>query len=164
MSLLTIIAIDLGKFKSVVCVMDVPTRQHRFETIVTTPAALHALLAAHTGLDASRVCVVIEACDAAGWVHDLAVALGLGVKVANCCHEAWKWKKVKRKTDKDDALKLAKMLLLDQLPVVHMPSAQRRQRRRLIQHRRSLVQRRTQCKNSIRSIFSQQCKVCDDLD
>jgi transposase len=37
-----------------------------------------------------------------------------------------------------------------------MPSPQQRQRRRLIHHRRALVQRRTQIKNSIRSIFSQQ--------
>jgi transposase len=78
------------------------------------------------------------------------------VKVANCCHEAWKWNKVKRKTDRDDALKLAKMALLDQLPTVHMPSSAMRQRRRLVLQRRTLVQRRTQIKNSIRSIFSQQ--------
>ncbi len=156
MSYETIIAIDLGKFKSVVCVMDVPARQHRFETIATTPAAVHELLARQATKDPSSTVLVIEACDAAGWVHDLSVAVDLCVKVANCCHEAWKWRKVKRKTDRDDALKLAKMMLLDQLPTVHMPDAQHRQRRRLIQHRRSLVGRRTQCKNAIRSIFSQQ--------
>ncbi len=156
MSLQTIIAIDLGKFKSVVCVMDVATHEHRFETISTTPATLHEVLVRHAGDDPSKAVVVIEACDAAGWVHDQATALGIECRVANCCHEAWKWKKVKRKTDKDDALKLAKMMLLDQLPTVHMPDARHRQRRRLIQHRRSLVGRRTQCKNAIRSIFSQQ--------
>ena len=110
----------------------------------------------HIGEDAARVVVVCETCDAAGWVHDLSAALGFAVNVANCCHEAWRWNKVKRKTDKDDALKLAKMALLDQLPIVHMPSAQMRQGRRLVLHRRTLVQRRTQVKNSVRSIFSQQ--------
>ncbi len=153
----TIIAIDLGKFKSVACVMDVSTRQHHFATVDTTPAALHALLVRHaTAADPSRTLLIIEACDAAGWVHDLAGALGLAVKVANCCHEAWKWRKVKRKTDKDDALKLVRMELQDELPTVHVVAPDRRQRRRLIQHRRSLVGRRTQCKNGIRSIFSQQ--------
>ena len=29
--------------------------------------------------------------------------------VANCCHEAWRWNKVKSKPDRDDALKLARM-------------------------------------------------------
>jgi transposase len=37
-----------------------------------------------------------------------------------------------------------------------MPSPQQRQKRRLVHQRRSLVQRRTEVKNSIRSIFSQQ--------
>ncbi len=83
--------------------MDALTRQHRFETIATTPAALHALLTRQATNDPSRSVLVIEACDAAGWVHDLAVAVGLCVKVANCCHEAWKWKKVKRKTDTPSA-------------------------------------------------------------
>ena len=152
----TIIALDLGKFNSVACVMNVATRRHTFAAVATTPDALHAFLAEHIGEDAARVVVVCETCDAAGWVHDLAAALGFAVNVANCCHEAWRWNKVKRKTDKDDALKLAKMALLDQLPIVHMPSAQMRQRRRLVLHRRTLVQRRTQVKNSVRSIFSQQ--------
>ncbi len=152
----SIIALDLGKFKSVACVLEVKTRQHRFETIDTTPQRLHELFVANVSDEPSRTLVVIECCDAAGWVHDLATSLGLAVMVANCRHEAWRWNKVKRKTDRDDALKLAKMALNDELPTVHMPSPYKRQKRRLILHRRSLVARRTQCKNSIRSIFSQQ--------
>jgi len=166
-----IIALDLGKFKSVACVMDARTRKHTFATVDTTPAALHDLLAVHTGavhtgaahtgavhtgVEASRVVVVLEACDCAGWVHDLAAALGLDVRVANCCHESWRWRRVKRKTDRDDALRLARMVLLDQLPVVHVPASRQRQRRQLVLHRRSVVQRRTACKNAIRAVFSQQ--------
>jgi transposase len=151
-----IIAIDLGKFKSVACIMDRGSRHHRFETLDTTPRRLHDLFVAHAGDEPSRTLVIVECCDAAGWVHDLASSLGLQVKVANCRHEAWRWNKVKRKTDKDDALKLAKMALDDALPTVHMPAPDKRQKRRLILHRRSLVARRTQCKNAIRSIFSQQ--------
>jgi transposase len=157
MGFATIIALDLGKFKSVACVMNAATRTHRFETIDTTPQRLHELFTAHATAEGSpSTLAVVECCDAAGWVHDLATSLGLAVKVANCRHEAWRWSKVKRKTDKDDALKLAKMTLSDELPTVHVPSPPRRQKRRLIPHRRSLVARRTQCKNAIRSIFSQQ--------
>jgi transposase len=89
-------------------------------------------------------------------VHDLATALGMPVAIANPSHEAWRWTRVKRKTDKDDALKLAKLTLLGQLPTVHMPSPQQRQRRRLVHYRRVLVERRTAIKNQIRSIYSQQ--------
>ena len=34
-----IIALDLGKFKTVACVLDTATRQHRFETIPVDRAA-----------------------------------------------------------------------------------------------------------------------------
>jgi hypothetical protein len=145
----TIIALDLGKFKSVACVMDGRTRRHRFETLDTTPQRLHELFVAHAAEDPLRTLVVVEACDAAGWVHDLARALGLEVAVANCCHEAWKWRKVKRKTDKDDAHKLAKMALNDELPTVHVPAPPRRQKRRLILHRRALVARHGALSRSI---------------
>lgn len=156
MGMSRIIALDLGKFNSVACVMQADTRRHTFCTLQTTPQTLHDLFAAHATRDPAQTLVVVEACDAAGWVHDLATSLGLSVAVANANSEAWKWRKVKRKTDKDDALKLAKMALNNDLPTVHMPAPARRQKRRLIQHRRSLVARRTQCKNAIRSIFNQQ--------
>jgi transposase len=156
MSMSRIIALDLGKFNSVAGIMQVNTRRHSFATLATTPQALHDLLVAQATEDRQQTLVVVEACDAAGWVYDLAVSLGLRVLVANANAEAWKWRKVKRKTDKDDALKLAKMALNNELPTVHMPSPQKRQRRRLIQHRRALVARRTQIKNTIRSIFNQQ--------
>lgn len=151
-----IVAIDLGKFNSVVCLHDPATGVHSFVTIATTPQAMHDLLAQHVGEDPSQTLVVFETCDCGGWVHDIATALGFAVAIANPSSEAWRWTKVKRKTDKDDALKLAHLSAMRQLPTVHMPSPQLRQKRRLVHQRRSLVQRRTEIKNSIRSIFSQQ--------
>jgi transposase len=155
----TILGLDLGKFKSVCCVMDVASRQHTFETLVTTPKTLHEFLVKQVGAaDPAQTLLVIEACDSAGWVYDLAVALGVTMSVVNANDERWRWRKVKRKTDKDDALKLARMALMDQLPTppVHMPDAKQRQKRRLMLHRRSVVTRRTQSRNTIRSIYSQQ--------
>jgi transposase len=154
-----ILGLDLGKFKSVCCVMDVATQQHAFESLVTTPQTLHDLLVKHVGTaPASSTLLVIETCDASGWVYDLAVALGVSIYIVHTNgDERWRWKRVKRKTDRDDALKLARLALLDQLPpAVHMPDPQQRQKRRLMLHRRSIVERRTQCRNAIRSIFSQQ--------
>jgi transposase len=151
-----ILALDLGKFNSVLCHYDPATAGHRFQSLATTPAAIHDLLASLAGGDAARTLVVMETCDTAGWVHDIAVAQGCAVAIANPCNEAWRWTRVKRKTDRDDALKLARMADRGELPTVHMPSPRQRQRRRLVHHRRVLVQRRTQIKNQIRSIFSQQ--------
>jgi len=153
-----LLALDLGKFTSVLCVYDPQAPEaHRFVPGVrTTPAALHDLLVAHATDDPAATLLVIETCDVAGWVHDLAAALGLTVLVANPAHEAWRWTRVKRKTDKDDALKLARLAALGQLPLAHMPPPAQRQRRRLVHYRRVLVDRRTRVKNQVRSIFSQQ--------
>src|SRR5688500_5448199 len=156
MGLRRIIALDLGKFKTVVCVMDALDRSHVFETIEMSPAAVHDLLARHATDDPLDTLVVFETCDCCGWVYDICDALALPAKVVAANTEAWQWRRVKRKTDRDDALKLAKLALLDQLIVVHMPSPAQRQRRRLVLHRRSVVSRRTQSRNAIRSIFSQQ--------
>jgi transposase len=154
-----LLALDLGKFNSVLCVYDPATHDHRFVNVATTPQAIHDLLVAHQSDDpagAGATLLIIETCDVGGWVYDIATALGIGVAVANPAHEAWRWTRVKRKTDKDDALKLAKLAVLGQLPTAHMPSPQQRQRRRLVHYRRVLVDRRTQIKNQVRSIFSQQ--------
>ena len=151
-----IIALDLGKFKTVACVMDTSTRQHQFESIEMSQPTLHELIVKHLTPEPAHTLVACETCDAAGWVHDLCAGLGASIVVAHCRGEAWQWRRVKRKTDRDDALKLARLALLEQLPPVHMPSPDQRQRRRLILHRRGIVSRRTQSRNAIRSIFSQQ--------
>jgi transposase len=98
--------------------------------------------------------VVIEACANAGWVHDLARNAGHAVKVANTAAEAWKFKHLKRKTDRDDALRLAELEAVGQLPTVVMPDPATRQRRMLIAFRQELVGRRVACQNRIRALFA----------
>lgn len=151
-----ILALDVGKFKTVCCVMDVASRTHSFETIEMSPMNVHDLVTRHVDASPAATLVVFETCDTAGWVHDLCTALGTSIIVVNANDERWRWRRVKRKTDRDDALKLARLALLDQLGVVHMPDPPARQRRRLMLHRRSVVSRRTQSRNAVRSIFSQQ--------
>src|SRR5262245_12913561 len=147
----TILAIDLGKFKSVACRYDPARGEHAFETIPTTPSAVHDLLVAST-----PSVLVMEACSVCGWISDLAKSLLIKVCVANANGEAWKWKRVKRKTDRDDALKLAKLAASDQLPLVHVPKLAVRQHRALIKYRHALVDRRTGIKNTIRSLLDAQ--------
>jgi transposase len=62
----------------------------------------------------------------------------------------------KRKNDRVDAEKLAKLLFLDEVPVVHVPSSDVRSWRRLINHRRKLVGERARVKNSIRAMLRSQ--------
>ena len=80
----TIMAIDLGRYKSVVCFDQRDTRAATFRSLDTTPEIVQELFQEHP-----RALVVVEACANAGWVHDVAVACGLRVKVANTAGEAW---------------------------------------------------------------------------
>ena len=151
-----IVAIDLGKFNSVLCRFDPATAVHSFVTLTTGRESITRELEKVAIADRASTLVVFETCEISGWVHDLVKPMGFAIAIANPATEAWRWTKVKRKTDKDDALKLAKLASMNQLPTVHMPSPQQRQKRRLVHHRRSLVQRRTASKNQVRSIFNQQ--------
>lgn len=146
-----ILAIDLGKFHSVACTYDPATGEHTFTKIRTRPQVVHDLI-----VDRSPDRVVIEIGSQAGWVKDLCEALDIEVQVANPNHEAWRWKSVKRKTDRDDALKLAKLSAVGQLPIVDVPPAKVRQWRGLILYRSKLVGRRRAIKNSIRSLLDRQ--------
>lgn len=143
-----ILAIDLGKYKSVVCVFDESTGEFRFTSFETTRPELCKLI----GKEQPAV-VIIEACLLAGWVHDLCVELGCRCLIANTASEAWKFKHLKRKTDKDDALRLAQLYLLDQLPTVPLPPTAVRQWRSLIACRQVLVGRRIAVQNRIRALF-----------
>jgi transposase len=147
----TILALDLGKFKSVGCVLDVAGNSHRFQTILTNPSAVHDLL-----VEVMPDRLVIEACSISGWVCDIARALEIVVQVANTNEEAWNWKKVKRKTDRVDAFKLTKLSLLEQLTEVHIPQPPVRQWKSLIKYRHGLIDRRTAIKNTIRSLLDSQ--------
>jgi transposase len=146
-----IVAMDLGKNKSVVCVYDSVSGEHRFETIRTRPQEVHDLL---VELEPDRV--VIETGPVSGWVYDLAVALGIETQVANTNHSIWRWEMNTKKTDRSDALKLARLSALGQLPQVHMPSKAVREWRSLIGYRHSLRDRRTAVKNSIRGILTRE--------
>ena len=62
---------------------------------------------------------MIESCGLAGWVHDICTEEGYEVLVCNPNQEVWKWKRIKRKSDRDYALKLAKLAALVQLVSVY---------------------------------------------
>jgi transposase len=144
----TILALDLGKYKTVACAYGPGTAEPRFETLTTSREELRKLFARRR-----PAAVVIEACLLAGWVHDLCHELGLACHVANTASEAWKFKHAKRKTDRDDALRLAPLFALGQLPTVTVPPPATRQWRSLIAARQGLVGRRVAVQNRVRAIL-----------
>jgi transposase len=143
-----ILAIDLGKAKSVACWYQTDDAAHEFRTVPTRPGDFHTLL---TDRPVDRV--VIEICDAAGWIVDLCRTLAIPVQVANTNQEAWRWKNVKNKCDREDAVKLARLSAMDQLSLVHVPEKVVREWRSLILYRHKLIDRRTSVRNAIHAIL-----------
>ena len=149
-----ILALDLGKFKSVACDYEAETGKHRFISVATTPQAVHDLIVEH---EPDRV--VIEICSIAGWVCDLVRSLGIEIEVINTSDDAWRWRKVKRKNDRRDAVKAAQLSAVNQVRTVHVPERETRQWRALIGYRQKLVGRRTKIKNHIRDLVLREGEV-----
>jgi transposase len=144
----TILAIDLAKARSLFCWHDVVRGTQRWRTIPSTPRAFHDALTRET---VDRV--IIEVCDMAGWIKDLCEGLQIPLQIANGNTEGWRWRNVKKKTDKDDTLKLVSLSLTDQLPTVNLPDRPTRQWKSLILYRQKLIERRTRIKNRIHALL-----------
>jgi transposase len=146
-----ILALDLGKFKSVACDFDSRELRDEFETAVTKPQKLRELLVKR---NPDRV--VIEICPIAGWVSDMVRELGYELQVASTNDEAHRWRNVKKKNDREDGRKLTRKSALGDLKLVHVPERRVRQWRALISYRQQLVQRRTRIKNHVRSLLERE--------
>ncbi len=143
-----ILALDLSKFKSVGCIYEAGSGEHRYRRVNTTPQALHDLL-----VELAPDRVVLEVSSVSGWISDLVRALEIELQVVNTNGEAWRWRNVKQKHDQADALKLARLSAMNQLELVHVPAPDIRQWRAVIKYRQHLVGRRTDIKNHVRELL-----------
>jgi len=149
-----ILALDLAKNKTVACDYERESGAHRFKTAFSTRAALQQLVA-----ESKPDRVVIEVCSMAGWVCDLLRELGVEVQVANTSDDAWRWRKVKKKNDRCDALKAAQLSAVNQIREVYIPGIEVRQWRALIAFRQRLVRRRGRMKNHIRDLLLREGQI-----
>jgi len=143
-----ILALDLGNFKSVACDYETEQGSAQYETVVSTKAAVRELIERR---QPERV--VIEICPLAGWVCDVVRELGIEIQVAGVNEPRSRWRNVKRKSDRRDALKLTQRSALGELKLVHVPEQAVRQWRSLINYRQQLVRRRTKIKNHLRALL-----------
>jgi transposase len=146
----TILALDLGKYKSVACLCR-SADDARFTTVPSNRTELSRLIDQHR-----PDVVLFEACLLAGWVCDLCATKGVRCLVANTTTEAWKFKHLKRKTDRDDALRLVEIYRLGKFPRVTLPAKEIREQRGLIETRQKLVGRRVALQNRLRAILVSQ--------
>jgi transposase len=115
----TILAIDLGKRKSVFCRLDSRSLKPEYFSAKTDPQTFHDLF---TELDAETSIVLFEVGSQAGWLSDMLRALRITFKVANVNHSAWKWTNNPNKSDRTDAHRLAMMYHHGFFPDVYIPN------------------------------------------
>ena len=144
------IGMDVHQVSTTFCLFDpsaADRRRYRTLTRPTTVEAIRAVLEPYDGCCK----VTFEVGTQAQWVAKIVRPLATDVEVANPSRIPWLFRDG-RKNDRLDARKLVTLLYLDQLPTVHLPSEAVSAWRALINHRRTLVKRRTMIKNQIRSI------------
>jgi transposase len=96
--------------------------------------------------------VCYEASCGYGHYHDLLRPLAARVLVAHPAHLRLIFRS-KHKNDRNDAERLAKLLYLGETPTVHVPSADVRAWRELINCRAQVVAKRTRAKNTLRALL-----------
>lgn len=144
---MSILALDLGQSKSVY-VFRSAAGEERFGSVSTRREAVRQLL-----VELAPREVVVEVCPLAAMVHDVAQEQGRRVIVADTTQDSWSWRHVKRKTDRDDALKLLRLALVKQLNPVHIPGPRMREWRALLTAREAVVTDQTRCKIRIRALL-----------
>lgn len=146
-----ILAIDMGWSNSVSCLFDCSTGEVQYQTLITGKEPFAKLL---KEIDPEQV--VIEAGPMAGWVRDLCEQMKLKLLVLNTNDEPWRWRNVKKKTDRKDAFKLTQVAALRQGSGVHVPEHAVRQWRQLIYYRQTLVDEMVSIKNRLRAVLLQE--------
>src|SRR5262249_62218150 len=86
-----ILALDLGKYKSVACAYPGDPAGARFESVTTDRDRLRRLFAKYR-----PAVVVLEACALAGWVHDLCAPRYPTSRAAEPRGGAWELESTKR--------------------------------------------------------------------
>lgn len=99
-----------------------------------------------------RIAICYEASCGYGHLYDRLSTVAARVVVAHPGQTRLIFRS-KRKNDRIDAERLAKLLLLDEVPPVYVPSADVRAWRQLIEYRERLIKQRTGAKNSCRALL-----------
>jgi len=142
------VGLDVHQNQWTIYVMDASGRKILVRTIRGTWKDVMAFLRTLDG----PFSICFEATCGAGFLYDQLKTVAEKVVVAH----PGKLRLIyaaKRKNDALDAEKLAKLLLLDLVPTVHIPKAKVRSWRALIEYRRKLMGQRTVAKNRLRALL-----------
>jgi transposase len=140
--------LDLGKSKTVACEFDRESGDHSFRTVATSPRQIRELL------DRAKPDVVVfEVCTDAGWVSDQCRDAGARLAAVNPSTLTRSMHRRREKSDRRDALDLARAWAVGAAKAVHMPTREVREWRELIEQRARAVEARTRRRNQVRAMM-----------
>mgnify|MGYP001109602779 CR=1 FL=1 len=142
------VGLDVHWAFTVICILDEHGREVKSKTVHGPWSEVASALGELEG----RVEVCYEASLGYGFLYDWLRQVAERVVVAHPGHLRLIFRS-KRKNDRVDARKLAKLLYLGEVPTVHVPGAKVREWRQLIEHRGRIIAKRTRTKNSLRSLL-----------
>jgi len=151
-----IVGMDLGKFKTAVCIMEEDGTVLEEMAVETTRKALGELLQKVPGAK-----VAMETTFNCGWVTDLARSLGHEVHVGHTKYLK-AISQAKSKTDRIDARKLAHLVRTGYFPDAYVPGPEVRSMRAVVRQRAFLVRERTRIKNRIHAVLSEAGERCPE--
>lgn len=141
------VGLDIGKTWIFTCILNAQGKVVKEFKVRNDGVAINERLRRLQG----PVSVCFEASCGYGHLYDQLCQIAKHVKVAHPGHLRLIFKS-KRKNDRVDAKKLAKLLYLDEVPVIHVPSSNVRDWRRMVEFRNRLVRERTRLKNRLRAL------------
>ena len=142
------VGMDVHLRQTAVCILDENGRRVKMQTV---KGPWDKVLTELTHLH-HPFTVCFEASCGYGHLHDRLSCLAKKVVVAHPGQLRWIFRS-KQKNDRADAEKLAKLLYLDEVPPVYVPSVEVRSWRSMIEHRQKLLGERTRIKNSLRALL-----------
>lgn len=146
------IGMDVHKKVTMICILDDHGQIVRENKVAGSLQILVQYLRAIKRELPGTIKIGYEASGGCGWLHDQLVALRMKVQVAHPGKLRMIFRS-KRKNDRVDAQKIAKLLYLDEMPLAYVPTIDIRQWRRLIEYRHGLVVRRGSCKCRLRALL-----------
>jgi len=142
------VGLDVHAQQSTYCVLDGNGKVFQRRTVF---GSWHKLIGKLDSMP-KPFAVCYEASLGYGFLYDRLSKIAERVEVANTSQLRLIFRS-KHKNDRADAEKLAKLLFIDQVPVIHVPKPEIRAWRSIIEHRHSLVSERTRIKNGLRAIL-----------
>jgi len=145
------VGLDVHSKRSTYCILDENGRKIKSRTVRGTWRKVLGEMAQIK----SPFAVCFEASTGYGYLYDRLSRIAERVSVAHPGHLRLIFRS-KRKHDRLDAYRLAKLLFLDEVPGVHVPAVEVRAWRGMIEHRERLVRERVRAKNQMRALLRSQ--------